>query len=264
MKNDKQPLILVTNDDGVDSKGIKILTEVARKYGRVLVVAPDGGRSGASHSVSLSSCIRLNKVQEDDGLTIYSSNGTPADCVKLAINQILEVEPDILLSGINHGSNSSVSVFYSGTMAAAIEGCMNGIPSVGFSVDDHSPEADLDLAEKFVHEIIQNLLDNGLPTGTCLNINFPVLNEQQVKGVKVCRQTRGVWKEEFEKRKDPYGNDYYWLTGEFSNQELSSEETDDWALKNNYIAIVPVKVDLTDHSSIDEINKWNFSFNGSE
>ena len=228
------------------------------------MVAPDSGRSGASHSVSLSSCIRLKEIQKEENIAIYSSSGTPADCVKLAVNQILDQKPDILISGINHGSNSSVSVFYSGTMAAVIEGCMNGIPSVGFSVDNHSPDAYLDLAEKFSHEIIENLLENGLPKGTCLNINFPDITEQQLKGVKICRQTQGVWKEEFDKRKDPYGNDYFWLTGEFYNEEPLSTETDDWALRNDYIAIVPVKVDLTDHSAIPEIKKWNFTFNDSK
>ncbi len=139
---------------------------------------------------------------------------------------------------------------------------MNGIPSVGFSVDDHSENADFNLAEKFIHEAIQNLLKNGLPAGTCLNINFPVISEDKVKGVKICSQTQGAWKEEFDKRKDPYGNDYFWLTGEFSNKEPDNKETDDWALKNNYIAIVPIMVDLTNHKAIPEIKKWNFTFNG--
>jgi len=263
VKNKKQPLILISNDDGVESRGIAALIRAARNYGRVVVVAPDGGRSGASHSVTLSDCIRYRKIKDEENFEVYTSNGTPADCVKLAVNQILDCKPDILLSGINHGSNSSVSVFYSGTMAAVIEGCMNGIASAGFSVDNHSTDAHLDLAEKFSHEIIQNIINNKLPKGTCLNINFPDLKEKEIEGIKICRQTKGVWKEEFEKRTDPYGNEYFWLTGKFSNEEPDSKETDDWALRNNYIAIVPVKVDLTNHSAIPEINKWNFSFNGS-
>ncbi|MFC2097596.1 5'/3'-nucleotidase SurE [Bacteroidota bacterium] len=264
MQKKKRPLILISNDDGIQARGINVLTKVAIKYGDVLVVAPDGGRSGASHSVSLSSCIRLNKISEEENLCRYISTGTPADCIKLAVNQILDEKPDIILSGINHGSNSSVSVFYSGTMAAVIEGCMNGIPSVGFSVDDHSANADMSVAEEYVHEVIQNLLKSGLPKGACLNINFPSVSSDEIKGVKICRQTQGVWKEEFETRKDPYGNDYYWLTGEFNNNEPESRETDDWALKNNYIAVVPVSVDLTNHKAIPELKKWDFLINGTK
>jgi len=256
-----RPLILISNDDGLDARGIKILSRVAKEYGDVIIVAPDQGRSGASHSVTLTSCIRLNKISENEGITVYTSNGTPADCVKIAINQILDRKPDMILSGINHGSNSSVSVFYSGTMAVVIEGCMNRIPSVGFSVDDHSPDADMDAAEKVVHEVIQNVIDSGLPEGTCLNINLPKLKLQDIKGVKICRQTIGAWKEEFEKRIDTYGKEYFWLTGKFNNSEPDNTETDDWALRNNYIAIVPVAVDLTNHKTIPELRKWNFSIN---
>jgi len=255
MQNNR-PLILITNDDGYLAPGISHLTEVAMKYGDVLVVAPMEGQSGMSHAVTMTEPLRLKHVSQKPGLDIYACSGKPVDAVKIALNQILDRKPDLLLSGINHGSNSSVSLFYSGTVGAAIEGCMNGIDSIALSVDDHSIDADFRLAVQFIDPIIREALKNGLPQKTCLNINFPKINPEDCKGIKVCRQTNGVWKEEFEHRKDPQGKDYYWLTGYFTNEEPLEEDTDDYLLQHNYAAIVPVKVDVTDYEAMESIRKW--------
>jgi len=254
----KKPLILVCNDDGYRSKGILELTRLAGEFGEVVVVAPTTGQSGMSHAVTLNHPIRLKSSAMHNGFLAYACSGTPADCVKIALNQILDRKPDLVLSGINHGSNASVSLFYSGTVAAAIEACMNGIPSIALSVDDHSPEADFTLAVKYARPLIKRIIESGLPTGTCLNVNFPRISVDECKGLRVCRQTIGVWKEEFEKRKDPQGHDYFWLTGEFSNDEPSAEDTDEWALTNNYGAIVPVSVDVTDYPTMEALKLWVF------
>jgi len=174
---------------------------------------------------------------------------------------LLPRKPDYLVSGINHGSNASISVLYSGTMGVAIEGCLNGIPSIGFSVLDHSSNADFSIAKTYIGSIFKNVMENGLPSGTCLNVNFPVVPLNQIKGVKVCRQTKGVWKEEFEKRKDPHNSDYYWLTGDFNNFEPDANDTDEWALANNYISIVPILVDLTSNLGIKHLSNWKYDIN---
>jgi 5'-nucleotidase len=254
----KKPLILVCNDDGYRARGILELTQLAGEFGEVVVVAPVTGQSGMSHAVTLNHPIRLKTSTMLNGFSAYTCSGTPADCIKIALNQILDRKPDLVLSGINHGSNASVSLFYSGTVAAVIEACMNGIPAIAFSVDDHSPDADFRVVVKYARPIIQKIIGSGLPTGTCLNINFPRISPDECRGVKVCRQTIGVWKEEFEKRTDPQGHDYFWLTGEFSNDEPLAEDTDEWALKHNFGAIVPVSVDVTDYPAMEAMKLWVF------
>jgi len=246
-------LILISNDDGYKAPGIKHIAELAREFGDVILVAPTKGQSGMSHAVTLSEPIRYKIKRDNPGFRVYSCTGTPADCVKIALNQILDRKPDLLISGINHGSNSSVSLFYSGTVAAAIEGCMNGIPSIALSVDNHSINADFQLALDYSRRIIPKILKKGLPEYTCLNINFPNIPLNDCKGIRVCKQAMGVWKEEFEHRKDPVGRDYYWLTGYFSNLEPDDKETDEWLLQQNYAAIVPVKVDVSHHAVIDNL-----------
>jgi len=252
----EKPLILVTNDDGYNAPGIQQLVAVARKYGDVLLVGPVEGQSGMSHAVTLNEPIRLKKISKEPGLEVFACSGTPADCVKIALNQILDVKPDLLLSGINHGSNASVSLFYSGTVAAAREGCMNGIPSIAFSVDNHSINADFALALHYAGPVIREALMNGMPEITFLNINFPDIPKEECKGIRVCRQTKGVWKEEFEHRVDPQGRDYYWLTGFFSNEEPKEPDTDEYLMQQNYAAIVPIKVDVTDYEAIKAIGEW--------
>jgi 5'-nucleotidase len=254
MKEDR--LFLVTNDDGIRARGLDALIEVVRPYGKVFVIAPEEGQSGMSHAITVKFPIRIRKVHEEKGLIKYSSNGTPVDCVKLALNKLLDRKPDMILSGINHGSNSSASVLYSGTMAAAIEGCINGIPSIGFSLLDYSPDANFASIIKYVERIVRQSLEKGIPGETCLNVNIPVNTYQKIKGIRVCRQNKGMWKEEFDHRTDPQNRDYFWLTGEFRNLEPEAPDTDEWALRNNYVSIVPVHVDLTAYRAIGELRAW--------
>jgi 5'-nucleotidase len=252
----KDLLFLLTNDDGINAKGLKALIEVVRPYGQVFVIAPEEAQSGMSHAITVKYPIRIRKVQEERGLIRYSSNGTPVDCIKLALNKLLDRKPDMILSGINHGSNSSASVIYSGTMAAAIEGCINGIPSIGFSMLDYSPDANFSSVVKFVDRILQHSLEKGLPQDICLNVNLPVNTYQKIRGIRICRQNKGMWKEEFDHRRDPQNRDYYWLTGEFRNLEPDAPDTDEWALSNNYVSIVPVHVDLTAYRAIETLREW--------
>lgn len=252
----KERLILLTNDDGVQAKGLISLVNVAKKYGKVVVVAPEVSRSGMSHAITMKYPLRIKKLKAEHDVEIYSCNGTPVDCVKLALHSILERKPDILLSGINHGTNASVSVVYSGTMAAAIEGAINGVTSVGFSLLDYSEDANFDTSCYYADKIIEKVFINGITKGVCLNVNIPVGSENEIKGIKVCRQTEGYWKEEFEKRVDPGKGEYYWLTGYFNNSEPLAEDTDVWALKNKFVSVVPIQVDFTSHSGVTELKKW--------
>ncbi len=256
MTEKKEKLFLITNDDGIHARGLEALIEMVKPYGRIMVIAPEEGQSGMSHAITVKYPIRLKKVKEEEGLVIYSSNGTPVDCVKLALSKLLDRKPDMILSGINHGSNSSSSIIYSGTMAAAIEGCINGIPSMGFSLLDYSPEANFRFIIKFARVILENALEKGIPGDTCLNVNFPVNTYQKIKGIKICRQNKGVWKEEFEQRQDPMHRDYFWLTGEFHNLEPKAEDTDEWALHHNYVSIVPVHIDLTAYPAMEQLRDW--------
>jgi 5'-nucleotidase len=254
----KELLILVTNDDGVNAKGIKALTEVASEFGQVVVVAPHEGQSGMAHAITVKTPIRVDKIYDKDMVSIFTCNGTPVDCVKMAINRLLPRRPDLLLSGINHGANSSTSVVYSGTMSAAIEGCINEIPAIGFSMLEFSKNADFTFAKTYVRKLVENVVKEKLPKGVCLNVNIPYLPERNIKGIKICRQNRGVWREEFDHRTDPAGHDYYWLTGTFEDLEPHAEDTDEWALKNNYVSVVPVQFDLTAYKYLDALKKWQF------
>ena len=252
-KTNERPLIFVSNDDGFYAGGIRALIEVVEKYGDVIAVAPESAESGMSHAITIKRPLRLKQVYSKPGVTMYKCNGTPVDCVKLGLNQVVPRKPDIMVSGINHGSNASISVIYSGTMGAAIEACLNGMPSIGFSLLDHSADANFEAAKHYVDIIFQNILKNGLPEYTSLNVNVPNVPMDKIKGIKVCRQTHGIWKEEFEKRIDPHGGEYYWLTGNFKNFEVGNTETDEWTLANNYVAIVPIHADFTAHQTLDQI-----------
>ncbi len=251
----KKPLILICNDDGVTAPGINALIDSVRDLGEIMVVAPDKPQSGTGHGITINSTLRLEKLREEKGLSIYSCSGTPVDCVKLAIYK-MEVKPDIILSGINHGSNASINVIYSGTMSAAVEGALEGVPSVGFSLLDHSIDADFTASKSLARAIAIKTLKEGLPKGVCLNVNIPKLSSAEIMGVKICRQAKGNWEEEFEARKDPMGKEYFWLTGTFKNYD-HGEDTDIWALENNYVSIVPVQNDLTAHSALPELNNWD-------
>lgn len=249
----RAPVIFVTNDDGFYAKGLGALIEMAKPFGRVIVVAPEEGNSGMSHAITIKTPLRLRKHKRNDDVEMYSVNGTPVDCVKLAMSQVLKNPPDLLLSGVNHGSNASVSIFYSGTMAAAIEGCLYGIPSIGFSLLDYLSDADFTGAIKFGKPIIEMVLANGLEKGVCLNVNIPAIPIEEIKGIKVCRQNMGTWREEFDKRTDPRGIDYFWLTGYYHNEEPDATDTDEWALSQGYVSIVPVSIDLTHRQTLQKL-----------
>lgn len=250
----EKPLILVTNDDGIFAPGIKALAKIASKFGDIVVVAPDKPQSGMGHAITINSTIRIQKTNFHNAKIEYSCTGTPVDCVKMAMNSILKKRPDLVISGINHGSNSSINVIYSGTMSAAIEGALEGTPSIGFSLCDYSIEADFTQAEKFIEKIIEQTLKNKMPKGVCLNVNIPKLTADVIKGIKVVRQAKANWVERFDERKDPYGREYYWLTGEFVNFEPEALDTDEWALSNGYISVVPTQADLTAHNALKEFN----------
>ncbi|MDH3322821.1 MAG: 5'/3'-nucleotidase SurE [Flavobacteriaceae bacterium] len=253
----KKPLILVTNDDGIMAPGVRALISVMNEIGDVVVVAPDSPQSGMGHAITLDSTIYCDAVTHDDGDQLeYRCSGTPADCVKMAVSEILNKRPDLCVSGINHGSNSSINVIYSGTMSAAIEAGIEGIPAIGFSLLDYSWHANFDILKKHVKKIALEVLKNGLPDGVVLNVNFPKLIENDFKGIKICRQARANWVEEFDKRINPQGKEYYWLTGKFVNLD-HGEDTDVWALENEYIAVVPVHFDLTAHHYIQNLNSWD-------
>lgn len=254
----KKPLILVTNDDGVTAPGIRNLIHAMKELGEVVVVAPDSPQSGMGHAVTLNRPLRLDEVDIYPGVRAYQCSGTPVDSVKLAVDIVLERKPDLLVSGINHGSNSSINVIYSGTMSAAVEGAIEGIPSIGFSLLDYSYKANFAPILPYVKQIASEVLIKKLPLGTLLNVNFPKVNEtSEINGVKVCRQARAKWQENFVKREDPHGRNYYWMTGKFMNAD-GGNDTDEWALENNFVSVVPVQFDLTDHHQIQFLNSWNF------
>ena len=254
----KRPLILVTNDDGITAPGIRALISVMNEIGEVVVLAPDSPQSGMGHAITLDSTIYCDEVTIDEGKQKeYRCSGTPADCVKMAISEILNRRPDLVVSGINHGSNSSINVIYSGTMSAAIEAGIEGIPAIGFSLLDYAWSANFEPVKDEVKKIAINVLEKGLPDGVVLNVNFPNLNGQPFKGVKVCRQARANWVEEFDKRTNPQGKEYYWLTGKFVKMD-EGKDTDDWALEEGYVSVVPVHFDLTAHDFMQSLKTWKF------
>ncbi|WP_109830505.1 5'/3'-nucleotidase SurE [Reichenbachiella versicolor] len=253
-----KPLILVSNDDGITSSGIKKLVELMSQIGEVVVVAPDSPQSGMGHAITVGDTLRLVKVDIFDDVVAYKCSGTPADCIKLAKHEVLKGRKvDLVVSGINHGSNTSISVLYSGTMSAAIEGAIEGGPAIGFSLCDWSPDADLSHVDEYILKIASETLKNGLPKGIALNVNFPPVQNEKLKGVKVCRQANARWEEDFEKRKDPHGRDYYWMFGNFINHD-KGEDNDEWAIANNYVSVVPCIFDLTGHHAISYLNEeWD-------
>ena len=252
-----RPTILVTNDDGVISPGIRALVEVASEFGDVVVVAPDSPQSGMGHAITIENMLRLERVEVFGDIPAYQCSGTPVDCVKIAIDKILKRKPDLCLSGINHGSNSSINVIYSGTISAAMEAAIDGVKAIGFSLLDYSFEADFSGARHYARVIIKQMLDKGLPNGSLLNVNIPKLPIHEIKGIRICRQAIAKWEESYDERIDPRGGTYYWLTGKFVNED-NGEDTDEWALANRYISVVPVQYDLINQHGIRYLNKyWN-------
>ena len=256
-----KPLILVTNDDGIEAKGLKELIMVAREFGDVVAISAQAPMSGMSHAITIKVPLRVKLVKEEPGFKKYLTNGTPVDGVKLAFNSILGRRPDLVLSGINHGSNSSSSILYSGTMAAAMEGAINHIPSIGFSLLSFDPDADFSSSAGVLREVIRMVMERGLPDGICLNVNIPAVSAKEIKGIRMCSQANGFWKEEFEKRTDPNGKEYYWLTGFFHNREPDGEGagTDEWALKHHYVSVVPINTDLTAYSMLEKMKSWDLA-----
>jgi 5'-nucleotidase len=251
------PLILVTNDDGIFAPGIRTLAEEMKACGRVMVVAPDKPQSAMGHAITIHSFLRLQSVDLMDGVEDWSCSGTPVDCVKLAIYKLLGGnKPDLLVSGVNHGANISINVLYSGTMSAAVEGAMEGIPSIGFSLMDHAIEADFSQVRPVIRSVVANTLEHGMTPGTCLNVNVPRNVGVPLKGIRVCRQAKANWEDEFETRLDPGNKEYYWLRGEFKSED-QGEDTDVWAVNNGFVSMVPTQYDMTAHHSIANLNTWD-------
>ena len=256
MTEQKRPLILISNDDGYQAKGINSLIDMLRDVADLLVCAPDSARSGFSCAFSATTPLRLEKIREEEGLQVWASNGTPTDCVKLALSVLLEGRrrPDMVIGGINHGDNASVNTHYSGTMGVTLEGCMKYIPSVAFSICDFRPDADFEPLRPYVRLITQRVLQEGLPRGVCLNVNFPVVAEGDYRGVKLCRMSAGSWTNEITTCHHPRGYDYYWMVGRYQNDEPEATDTDRWALDHGYVAITPTRIDVTAYEAFPRLN----------
>lgn len=253
----EKPLIFITNDDGIFAKGIRSLVEVAKEFGEVVVIAPDKPQSGMGHAITINNVLRMNESDIFSNIKAYTCTGTPVDCVKLGIYELMKRKPDLLLSGINHGENTSTNVLYSGTMSAAVEGAMENIPSIGFSLADLSSNADFSLAKEVVRQVLTQVLKTKIPHGTCLNVNIPKVSAQEFKGLKICRAAHAFWADRFDKREDQFGNPYYWLSGEFDHQD-KGEDTDLFALDHGFASIVPIQFDMTAYHAIAELNTWEF------
>ena len=259
----KRPFILISNDDGYQAKGINRLVQMIRDLADILVCAPDGARSGFSCAFSCTTPLTLTLRHQEPGLQVWSCNGTPVDCVKMALSELCPRKPDMVIGGINHGDNASVNTHYSGTMGVTLEGCMKYIPSVAFSLCDHREDASFHHLEPLIRQITQRVLSEGLPQGICLNVNFPKLatasGEEGLKayrGVRVCRMAKGTWGSEVTKCHHPRGYDYWWMVGHYQNDEPDAEDTDNWALNHGYVAITPTRIDVTAYEAIDRIREW--------
>lgn len=248
-----RPLIFISNDDGIEAKGILALVDFMSEYGDIIVVAPQTHQSAKSSSLTMDFPLRVQQLPDYHGAKMYRVNGTPADCTKIALNTLLPRRPDFVVAGINHGANSGNNVIYSGTMGVVFEGCMAGIPSVGFSLLSHNPDADFTNCGPVIKKVMDNVMANGLPQGVCLNVNIP--KDIEVKGIKVCRAAKGCWSEEFEKRTDPFGRDYYWLTGTFDNAELECHDTDLYCLSQGYASLVPCQPEQTAFAELENMKK---------
>ncbi|MBR3390872.1 MAG: 5'/3'-nucleotidase SurE [Prevotella sp.] len=251
----KKPLILISNDDGFQAKGINVLIDTLRDIADLLVCAPDSGRSGYGCAFSVFNPLHLKLRRKEKGLEVWSCDGTPVDCVKLALDQLCtKRKPDMVIGGINHGDNASVNTHYSGTMGVAMEGAMKYIPSVAFSLCDHAEDADFDPLLPYIRHITQKVLEKGLPEGVCLNVNFPVA--KKFKGVKVCRMAKGTWGNECVRSIHPRGSEYFWMVGSYVNDEPKAKDTDNWALTHGYVAITPTRVDVTAYETMEKIKQW--------
>ena len=257
-KKSDLPVILITNDDGIMAPGILSLVEAVKDLGKCVVVAPDKPQSGMGHAITIGQPLRLQPVNIFEGIEAWQCSGTPVDCVKLAVDKVLHRKPDICLSGINHGANHSINVIYSGTMSAAVEAAIESIPSAGFSLLDHSVEADFAGARKYARLVVEQMLRTKLDKHTVLNVNIPAVPIELIKGVKICKQAYAKYEEDFIERSDPNGKKYFWLTGEFVNFD-KGRDSDVWALEHNYVSVVPVQFDLTNYTLKTKLEKsWKF------
>lgn len=250
----EKPVILITNDDGINAPGIRNLVESVRDIGHIVVVAPDKPQSGMGHAITIGEPLRLHKTHHFEGIESYACSGTPVDCVKISVDKVLHRKPDLCLSGINHGANHSINVIYSGTMSAAVEAAIEEIPSAGFSLLDFSIEADFTGARHFAREVVEKMLSTRLGKHTVLNVNIPSQPLELLRGIKICRQAYAKYEENYVQRNDPHGRKYYWLTGEFQNFD-TGKDTDVWALAHNYVSVVPVQYDLTHYVYRDQLKK---------
>lgn len=248
---ERRPLILISNDDGYMARGINFLADIACQYGDVIVVAPDGPRSGSAQAVTFNSTVTCRLISEKPGLKIYACNGTPCDCVKMGLANICPRTPDLVLGGINHGDNSAVNVHYSGTMGIVMEGCMKEVPSIGFSHCSHSADTDFTPMRPYIEKVMEYVLANKLPKGVCLNVNAP--EQLPYKGMKICRMGQGIWQKEWDRRISPRGFEYYWLVGEFNSQDTPADESDYVQLRQGYVTVTPVKIDITDYATIEQL-----------
>ena len=257
MKAKQKLHILVSNDDGIDAPGLYTLVQEMKKIGTVTVVAPDKQQSAVGHAITMNYPLRMKEFKKNGKFFGYAIQGTPADCIKLAVRAILKRTPDLVVSGINHGSNTAISIIYSGTVSAATEGTILGIPSIAVSLTTYAP-ADFRFAAKFARKLATLIMKRGLPPGTLLNVNIPPLKASEIKGIRITRQGKAVWNDTFDHRRDPNNREYYWLTGEFYNLEPHAEDTDEWALHHGFVSIVPVQIDLTDYVSVENLKKWDW------
>ncbi len=252
----ERPLILVTNDDGISSRGIRSLVEVAVEHGDVVVLAPDSAQSGMGHAITINHPLRMEQVDLFGKLPAYSCTGTPVDCVKLGIYEVMHRKPDLVLSGINHGANTSTNVLYSGTMSAAVEGAMEGLPSIGFSLCSFDGNADFTISKEIVDRVVGKVLKEGMPKGTCFNVNIPYIPREEFKGIRFCKQAHAFWEDRFDKRLDQFGRPYYWLTGDFYDQD-QSQDTDLYWIGQGYASIVPTHYDMTAYKALEELKNWD-------
>jgi 5'-nucleotidase len=256
INNTNKPAILVTNDDSYKAKGIRKLVEFLKPIGDIVVVAPENPMSAMGHAITIKTPLRMRRRYITDGCVEYVCSGTPVDCIKMGMQFILKKKPDLVVSGINHGSNASVNIIYSGTMGAVLEACMLGVPAIGFSLLDYANNAEFEHVKTYILQIIEKVLSEGLDKGTCLNVNFPKYSDEQIKGIRVCRQADACYQELIETREDPHGTKYYWMQGAFICND-KAEDTDQYALENNYISLVPIQYDMTAYSKIQKIKDWN-------
>jgi 5'-nucleotidase len=255
MMEEKRPLILVSNDDGVEAKGIRELVRMIRRFGDVVVMAPDSARSGSGCAITVNLPVHYSLVKQEPGLRVYKCSGTPVDCVKMALHCVLDRKPDLVIGGINHGDNAAINAHYSGTMGVVIEGCFNRVPSIGFSLDNHDAAAEFSQLRPYIEDVVEKVLAKGLPDYTCLNVNFP---GDEIKGIKATAMARGHWTQEWEpcpRRRDASSN-YYWLTGSFINDEPEDAGRDRSAISMGYATVTPIMIDMTDYKMLDELNSW--------